>query len=115
MARLVQFIESMGPAVSAMVRENLDSFRPIMIHGIVYLKGRCYQAILRLLARNMRLARLIRIEAYEEDHRANDVLARSRQCAWIIRARYLANEMCKLCQKCKLLKRKLTVSLDFSG
>ena len=66
-----------------------------MERGIVYVRGRCDGALLRLLgvdklpvlARQSRLAKLIMWEAHLEDHRSThtDVLARSRRRAWIVR------------------------------
>ena len=68
---------------------------------------------LPILARQTRLARLIMLEAHSEDHRLTptDVLARSRQRAWIVRGRYLAKEVCRACPLCKLNRRKLTQQL----
>ena len=68
---------------------------------------------LPILARKSRLAYLIMMEAHCEDHRAGstDVLARSRQRAWVIRGRYLAKEVCASCWLCKLNRRKLTEQL----
>ena len=64
---------------------------------------------LPVLVRGSRLAELIMWECHAEDHRmsASDVLARSRQCAWIIRGRYLAKHICKACPRCKLMQRTL--------
>ena len=120
-ARLVQFVASMGPTVSAWNAGKLDSLRPYMSRGIVYLSGRCDLTILKLLgveslpilARDTRLAKLIMWESHCEDHRASatDVLARSRQRAWIVRGRHLAKEVCKSCPKCKLSRRKVAQQL----
>ena len=120
-ARLVQFISSMEPTVKALEKGNLDPLRPITERGIVYVQGRCDGALMNLLginqlpvlARETRLAKLIMLESHYEDHRSSptNVLARSRQRAWIIRGRYLANQVCKNCPVCKLTKRKLTEQL----
>ena len=117
----VLFIASMGPSLAALSDGKLDSLRPIIVRGIVYARGRCDKSLPRLLgierlpilARDTRLARLIMWESHMEDHRASsvDVLARSRQRAWIVRGRFLAREICKSCPRCKLLRRKLTKQL----
>ena len=63
---------------------------------------------LPILARESRLAELVMLEAHCEGHRSlsSDVLARSKQRAWIIRGRHLAKTVCKRCPKCKIMKRK---------
>ena len=108
----------MGPVIEALKNGELDPLRPSMERGIVYVRGRCDGALLRLLgvdklpvlARQSRLAKLIMWEAHLEDHRSThtDVLARSRRRAWIVRGRYLAKEVCKSCPRCKLGRRKLS-------
>ena len=114
--RLMQFVVSMGPTVAAMERGSLDSLRLIliMVHGIIYIRGNCDQAIpallevnkLLILAKSSGLAKLIMIEAI-----ANEVLTRSCQRAWIVRVQYLASKVCRLCPKCMLLNRKLADQL----
>ena len=111
----------MGPTLVAMQNGSLQPLRPILDHGIVFMRSRCDPSLpelfgvshLPILARHIRLARLIMIEAHNEDHRSTptDVLARSRQRAWVIRGRYLAREVCKACPLCKLNRRKLTEQL----
>ena len=117
-ARLAQFIVSMGPTVEALSKGYLDSLRPIEEKGIIYVTGRCDMSILELLgvhrlpilARSTRLAELIMIEAHSEDHRStsSDVLARSRQRAWVVRGRFLAKQVCKWCPICRLRRKELT-------
>ena len=120
-ARATQFVVSMESTFTALNRGQLSSLRPIVEGGIVYTSGRCDKSLLRLLGitklpiltRDTRLALLIMWEAHYEDHRStpSDVLARSRQRAWIIRGRYLAKFVCKACPLCKLNKRKLAKQL----
>ena len=117
-AQLLQFIVSMKPTIEAVNRGELDPLRPVMDRGIVYIRGRCDRSLLNLLgvdrlpvlARQTRLAKLIMIQAHYEDHRSSptDVLARSRRISWIVRGRFLAKEVCKVCPLCKLHKRKMT-------
>ena len=144
-ARKAQFIVSMELTLQAMDRGELLPLRPVYEKGIVYVRGRCDHSLMELLgisrlpvlARRSRLAKLIMLESHQEDHRSTptDVLARSRQRAWIVRGRFLAKEVCKLCPVCKLNRRKLVnqlmgdipkhqlypcppftyVSLDFAG
>ena len=144
-ARKAQFMVSMGPTIDAMRNGKLVPLRPTIEGQIVYVRGRCGDSLMKLLgvsrlpvlARDTRLVRLIMMECHDEDHRSNplDVLARSRHRAWIIRGRYLAKEVCKVCPACKLSKRRLCrqlmadipehqlvpcppfsyVSLDFAG
>ena len=100
---------------------KLDALRPVVIGGIVYVRGRCEGSIMNILgvdrlpvlARSTRLAELIMWEAHEENHRSSptDVLARSRHRAWIIRGRFLAKQVCKSCPKCKLMRKKLSEQL----
>ena len=92
-----------------------------MRSGIIYARSRCDRSLLSLLGieslpiltRGSHLASLIMWEAHNESHRAShtDVLARSRQRAWIIRGRYLAKEVCAYCPKCKIMRRKLSQQL----
>ena len=99
-ASMVLFIASMEPTLIAFEAGKLDSLRPIVDKGIVYARGRCEGSMLQLfgidklpiLARESRLAELIMLEAHCEGHRSlsSDVLARSKQRAWIIRGRHLA-------------------------
>ena len=99
----------------------MSPLSPVIEGEVVYVRGRCGSSLTRLLgisrlpvlARETRLARLIMIESHNEDHRSNptDVLARSRQRAWIVRGRYLAKEVCKVCPICKLSRRKLCQQL----
>ena len=120
-ARQLQFIASMGPTVVAMEKGELEPLRPVIEKGIVYVRGRCDGSLMELLgvtrlpvlARQSRLAHLIMIEAHCEDHRssASNVLARSRQRAWIVRGRFLAKLVCKSCPLCKLNRRKMTQQL----
>ena len=120
-ARHLQFVVSMEPVIKALNNGDLDPFRPFMERGIIYIRGRCGSALPKLLGldklpvlpRDSRLAKLIVWEAHYEDHRLSpsDVLARSRRTAWIIRGRYLAREVCKMCPVCKLKKRNLTEQL----
>ena len=120
-ARRAQFMVSMQPTLEAMEKNELEPLRPIMLGGIIYMRTRCGTSLLELfgvtqlpiLARQTRLARLIMMEAHSEDHRLTptDVLARSRQRAWIVRGRYLAKEVCRACPLCKLNRRKLTQQL----
>ena len=120
-ARILQFLVSMKPTITSMNKGELTSLRPVLVDGIVYTSGRCGRALLNLLgiakmpilARSTRLAMLIMLESHVEDHRStpSDVLARSRQRAWIIRGRYLAKQVCKACPLCKLNKRKLSKQL----
>ena len=111
----------MEPTVEAFRKGHLDSLRPVEAQGIVYVRGRCDSALpnllgvdkLPVLARNTKLAWLIMVEAHEENHRLSpsDVLARSRQRAWIIRGKFLAKEVCKYYPKCILHKTKLSKQL----
>ena len=120
-ARILQFVASSEQIITALHKGELASLRPEQSNGVVYTTGRCGKSLLNLLgiakipilARNTRLAMLIMIESHEEDHRAtpSDVLARSRQRAWIIRGRYLAKLVCKSCPLCRLNKRKLSKQL----
>ena len=120
-ARKVQFMVSMGPTIQAVDKGDLEPLRPFMEKGIVYIKGRCGDSLMKLLGisclpvlvRQSRLAYLIMQEAHHEDHRssASNVLARSRQRAWIIRGRFLAKLVCKSCPLCKLNRRKMTQQL----
>ena len=87
----------------------------------MYARGRCDKSLLKLLgidslpilARDTQLARLIMWESHCEGHRASpsDVLARSRQRAWIIRGRFLAKEVCKSCPRCKISRKRLSEQL----
>ena len=120
-ARKIQFIASMELTVKALSEGHLDPLRPVIDGGIVYVRGRCDKALINLLgidrlpvfARESRLAALIMWEAHAEDHRTSptNVLARSRQRAWIIRGRYLAKQVCKQCPLCRLNKKRLTQQL----
>ena len=120
-AKSLQFAVSMEPSIISYNKGQLASLRPVLENGIIYTVGRCGKSILRLmgiqkmpvLARNTRLATLIMIQSHEEDHRSTsaDVLARSRQRAWIIRGRFLAKQVCKACPLCKLKKAKLAKQL----
>ena len=120
-ARTLQFVVSSEPSIIALDKGELTSLRPVLTNGVVYTTGRCGKSLLNLLgiakmpilARSTRLAMLIMIESHEEDHRTtpSDVLARSRQRAWIIRGRYLAKLVCKICPLCRLNKRKLAKQL----
>ena len=144
-AEKVQLIASMGPNLEAMEKGYLAPLRPKLEGGIMYMRDRFDRSLMELLgigqlpilARQIRLAELIMIEAHCEDHRstASDVLARSRRRAWIIRGRYLAKQVTKNSPCCKLNNRKLVeqimsdipshqlfpcplfshVSLDFAG
>ena len=118
----VLFAASMGPTLVALEAGKLDSLRPIVRNNIVYARSRCDKSSLSkllgvsslpILARDTQLARLIMWEAHNEDHRASsiDVLARSRQRAWIIRGRHLAKWVTKSCPRCKLLRKKLSEQL----
>ena len=121
LGKLVQFMVSMYLSFKAMSEGKLDSLRPVVEYGIVYARGRCEKSISRILgvdklpilARSTRLAELIMLEAHCENHRSNasDVLARSRQRAWIVRGRFLAKTVCKSCPLCRLSKSKLTEQL----
>ena len=112
---------SMGPTIQAVDKGDLEPLRPVMSKGIVYVRGRCDGSLMELLGvarlpvlvRHSRLALLIMLEAHCEDHRssASNVLARSRQRAWIIRGRFLAKLVCKSCPLCKLNRRKMTQQL----
>ena len=118
---MVLFAASLGPTLTDMELGKLDSLRPVVCNGIVYARSRCDKSLLTLLgvqslpilARGTRLAKLIMIECHCESHRAStsDVLARSRQRAWIVRGRYLAKEVCSNCPKCKLLRKRLSEQL----
>ena len=120
-ARTMQFVVSSEPTIASLNRGELATLRPELTNGVVYTTGRCGKSILNLLgiarlpilARHTRLAMLIMIESHEEDHRStpSDVLARSRQRAWIIRGRYLAKSVCKACPLCRRTKGKLTKQL----
>ena len=120
-ARLVQFIISMGPTLQAWDAGKLDSLRPYQQNGIIYMRGRNEKALthmlgvsgLPILVRNCSLAYLIMWESHNENHRAShtDVLARSRQRAWILKGRFLAKEVCKYCPKCKLIRKKMVSQL----
>ena len=121
LAKTLQFVVSMEPSVDAYNKGQLTSLRPVLDNGIVYTMGRCGRSLLKLmgvqrmpvLARSTRLARLIMIECHEENHRTtpSDVLARSRQRAWIIRGRFLAKQVCKACPVCRLKKVSLAKQL----
>ena len=120
-AHMVQFIASMELTVKALSNGELEPLRPTLDRGIVYDQSRCDKDLMKLLgvprlpvlSRQSRLAYLIMLEANAEDHRSShtDVLARSRQRAWIIRGRFLAKEICKSCPLCRLNKRKLSQQL----
>ena len=120
-ARIAQFMVSMGPSYAALEKGHLDSLRSFEEKGILYVRGRCGQLLLEplgvtklpVLAHITRLAELIMWESHCKDHRmsSSDVLARSRQWAWIIRGRYLARLICKTCLKCKLTQKKLGAQL----
>ena len=120
-ANLVLFAASMGPSIVAWENGRLDSLRPYLKGGILYARGRCDKSLLKLLgieslpilARDTQLARLIMWESHCEGHRASpsDVLARSRQRAWIIRGRFLAKEVCKSCPRCKISRKRLSEQL----
>ena len=120
-ARIAQFMVSMGPSYAALEKGHLDSLRPFEEKGILYVRGRCGQSLLEplgvtklpVLAHITRLAELIMWESHCKDHRmsSSDVLARSRQWAWIIRGRYLARLICKTRPKCKLTQKKLSAQL----
>ena len=120
-ARSIQFAVSMEASIESFEKGQLASLRPVLENGIVYTVGRIGKTIIKLmgvhklpiLTRNTRLARLIMIESHEEDHRSNpsDVMARSRQRAWIIGARNLAKEVCKVCPVCRLRKVQLAKQL----
>ena len=49
LARKVQFIASMGPTVVAMGKGDLDVLRPVVVQGIVYVRGRCDGSLMELL------------------------------------------------------------------
>ena len=120
-AKSIQFAVSMEASIESFEKGQLASLRPILENGIVYTVGRIGKTIVKLmgvhklpiLTRSTRLARLIMIESHEEDHRSNpsDVMARSRQRAWILGARNLAKEVCKVCPVCRLRKVKLAKQL----
>ena len=120
-AAKAQFIVSMRPTLEAMDTGKLESLRPYVKSGIVFMRGRCESSLPQLfgvssvpiLARCTRLARLIMIEAHCEDHRLShlDVLARSRQRAWIVRGRFLAKDVIKACPLCRLRRSKLSKQL----
>ena len=120
-ARTAQFMVSMGPTLVALENGKLDSLRPYSKGGIVYMRGRIEGSLLALfgvtglpiLMRGSRLAKLIMWECHEENHRASssDVLARSRQRAWIVKGRFLAKEVCLTCPRCKLLRMKMVQQL----
>jgi len=121
LAKTLQFAVSMEPSITAYNKGELSSLRPVLDNGIVYTVGRCGRSLLKLmgiqrmpvLARSTRLAMLIMISSHEEDHRStpSDVLARSRQRAWIIRGRFLAKQVCKACPVCRLKKATLAKQL----
>ena len=120
-AQLTQFMVSMGPTVAAWLSGKLDSLRPFERKGIIYIRSRCDMAIMNLLGieslpilmRDTRLTQLIMWESHIENHRSSptDVLARSRQRAWIVRGRFLAKQVCKLCPRCRILRKKLVQQL----
>ena len=111
-ASLALFAVSMEHTIAALNAGNLNSLRCYVSKGILYFRERTTKKSLLqilgvkglpVLARNTRLAELIMWEANCENHRASssDILARSRQRAWIIRGRYLACQECKKYPGCK--------------
>ena len=77
----------MGPSLKAMHDGKLSPLIPVIKGEVVYVRRRCSSSLTRLLGiihlpilqRETRLARLVMIESYNEDHRSNptDVLASS--------------------------------------
>ena len=71
-ARLVQFIVSMGPTMQAWSEGKLDSLRPYEKLGVVYARVRCEKSLttilgihgLPILVRNCSLAHLIMWESH---------------------------------------------------
>ena len=71
-ARRAQFVLSMGPTIVAMEKGSLEPLVPVLDHGIMFMRSRCDPSLPELfgvrrlptLARHVRLAKLIMIEAH---------------------------------------------------
>ena len=78
-ASFALFAVSMEPTFAALNNRNLDSLRPYVSKGIVYIRGRAEKPLLQILGveglpslvRDTRLAKLFMWQAHCENHRAS--------------------------------------------
>ena len=91
---------------------KLDSLKPEAKAGLIITRGRYDEGrffemtgkpYLPILPANSRLSLLIARAAHEEDHRQdpNNIAARMRNHAWILKARILAKRAIKSCMECR--------------
>ena len=109
---------SARPLAGPELTTNLASISPFKLDGVYYTKGRFGKQLKRILGTDKlailpptcELAKLIMIQAHSTAHMGgSDTCARSRQEAWIVRARPLANKVAADCLECRVrLKVPLT-------
>ena len=96
-----------GPEPSA----NLSSLSPFKVDGILYTRGRFGKQLKRILGTDKlpilpptcELAKHLMTQAHNVAHMGgSDTCARSRQEAWIVRARPLANKIASECLQCRV-------------
>ena len=102
---------------------NLSSISPFQQDGIWYTRGRFGKQLCRVLGTDKlailpptsELAQLLMFKAHQTAHMAgSDTCARSRQDAWVVRARPLADKVAADCLECRRrLKIPLTQRLGF--
>ena len=102
---------SARPLAGPEVTTNLASISPLKSEGIYYTKGRFGKQLKRILGTDKlailpptcELAKLLMIQAHNTAHMGgSDTCARSRQEAWIVRARTLANKVAADCLQCRV-------------
>ena len=116
-ARHLLFLVSMPDTLAALKRNKLSTLCVKMQNGLMVTTGRFTEKTLAkllgkenlpVLMSSTILAKLILRECHEEDHRKSpgDVLARSRNHAWIHRGMALAKKVVKECMTCRLKETK---------